>query len=156
MIVLKAANPWGSAWGNIPAIIFVYQTPDGPATAVCGNAAYASYYLAPDQFPAPPTQVTLYAQVRACCGRLQLPLACARCRAARAAANLQLPRRSARRVRVAGVACCTARVLCWGCDRSPPATRCHAVRTPTARPHQRNTVLQPDVRDAANALPVGL
>lgn len=65
MIVLQAANPWGSKFGRIPAIIFGYLETSGNVTslefAVCGNAEYAMSYLNPGKFPLPPTMVTLEA-----------------------------------------------------------------------------------------------
>lgn len=67
MIVLQAPNPWGSAYGRIPAIIFAYlqQAPVGNGTvldfAICGNADYAMSFLYPAEAPLPPTPVSLMA-----------------------------------------------------------------------------------------------
>jgi hypothetical protein len=61
VIVLHAANPWGSKFGNIPAILFGYQTDEGINFAVCGNPVYAAAYLNPARAAAAPTPVTLKA-----------------------------------------------------------------------------------------------
>lgn len=61
VIVLHAPNPWGHKYGNIPAIIFGYQTDSGLDFAICGNPVYANFYLNPARAPAPPTPVTLKA-----------------------------------------------------------------------------------------------
>lgn len=61
MIVLSAPNPLGPTFGEIPAIIFRYYTPETSqiGMAVCGNALYANGYLYPFASRPPPTPVTL-------------------------------------------------------------------------------------------------
>eukprot|EP00775_Hariotina_reticulata_P003101 gene3101-3380_t len=60
VIVLEAENPWGNKFGEVPAILFGYLETDGSLNfAVCGNAAYAQFYLNPAEFPPPPTAVSL-------------------------------------------------------------------------------------------------
>jgi hypothetical protein len=60
VIVLEAENPWGSKFGEVAAIVFGYLETDGSLNfAVCGNAAYAQFYLNPAAFPPPPTAVSL-------------------------------------------------------------------------------------------------
>lgn len=65
VIVLKAENPLGPEFGNIPAIAFRYTNEDLAAAftagsipepydwAICGNADYALAYLLPGSVPAP-------------------------------------------------------------------------------------------------------
>jgi hypothetical protein len=60
IIVLKASNPWGDAFGTIPAILFGYIRDDGELDfATCGNAVYANAFLHPATADAPPTPVSL-------------------------------------------------------------------------------------------------
>lgn len=60
MIVLEASNPLGPTFGEIPAVIFRYYTPETSeiGMATCGNAIYANAYLYPGSRP-PPTPVSL-------------------------------------------------------------------------------------------------
>ncbi|WIA23833.1 hypothetical protein OEZ85_013494 [Tetradesmus obliquus] len=64
MIVLQAANPLGPTFGDIPAIIFRYLTPEtlAPGFAVCGNNRYAQAYLDPFNAQPPLTTVSLMSQ----------------------------------------------------------------------------------------------